>query len=113
MDGVFGTHTLGDGETAEAVAAAHDAALRAALVFVDDHAAFTRRGHNGVLQVDTEGLLAASFAHRTSRAADPQLHTHVLLANKVRAEDGKWLSLDARELFEIQKAAALQGGTSR
>src|ERR1700722_2007443 len=77
------------------------------MAFVEDHAAFTRRGHNGVLQVDTEGLLAASFVHRTSRAADPQLHTHVLVANKVRAEDGAWLALDARELFATQKATGM------
>src|SRR5487761_776717 len=63
--------------------------------------------HDGVLQVDTEGLLAASFVHRTSRAADPQLHTHVLVANKVRAEDGKWLALDGRELFATQKATGM------
>src|SRR3984957_17444551 len=77
------------------------------MAFVEDHAAFTRRGHNGVLQVDTEGLLAASFVHRTSRAADPQLHTHVLVANKVRAEDGAWLALDGRELFATQKATGM------
>jgi conjugative relaxase-like TrwC/TraI family protein len=98
---------LGDPASADAVAAAHDATVSAALGFVDEHASFTRRGHNGVLQVDTDGLVAASFVHRTSRAADPQLHTHILVANKVRAKDGKWLSLDARELFEIQKAAGM------
>ena len=27
-----------------------------------------------------------------SRGCDPQLHTHVLVANKVRAKDGHWLS---------------------
>jgi len=98
---------LGDATVADAVIAAHDAAATAAMCFVDDHAAFTRRGHNGVLQAETDGLIAASFVHRTSRAADPQLHTHVLVSNKVRAKDGKWLALDARELFEIQKAAGM------
>jgi conjugative relaxase-like TrwC/TraI family protein len=98
---------LGDSEIAEEVTAAHDAAVRTSLAFVDEHTSFTRRGHNGVLQVDTEGLIAAGFVHRTSRSADPQLHTHLLVANKVRAEDGKWLSLDARELFETQKAAGM------
>jgi len=98
---------LADLDIANEVAAAHGAAVSAALAFVDEHAAFSRRGHKGVLQVDTDGLIAAAFVHRTSRAADPQLHTHLLVANKVRAEDGKWLSLDARELFEIQKAAGM------
>jgi len=98
---------VSDQATSDQVLAAHEAAVTAAFAFVDDHASFTRRGHNGVLQVDTDGLIAAGFVHRTSRAADPQLHTHLLVANKVRAEDGKWLSIDGRELFEIQKAAGM------
>ena len=98
---------LADQPTSDHVLAAHEAAVTAAFAFVDDHASFTRRGHNGVLQVDTDGLIAAGFVHRTSRAADPQLHTHLLVANKVRAEDGKWLSIDGRELFETQKAAGM------
>jgi hypothetical protein len=41
-------------------------------------------------------------------SGDPQLHTHVLVANKVRAgSDGHWLALDGRELYEVQKAAGL------
>ncbi len=97
---------LGSDEVSAGVLGAHEAAVDAAMAFLEAHAAFTRRGHGGLLQVDTEGLVGASFVHRTSRAADPQLHTHVLLANKVKAlEDGRWLSLDARELFEHQKAA--------
>ena len=98
---------VGDQPTADQVLAAHDAAVAASLEFLEDHPAFTRRGHNGVLQVDTEGLIAAGFVHRTSRSADPQLHTHVLVANKVRAEDGAWLALDGRELFATQKATGM------
>ena len=57
----------------------------AALEFLQDHAAFTRRGHAGAVQADTDGYVAAAFTHRTSRAGDPQLHTHVLVSAKVRA----------------------------
>jgi conjugative relaxase-like TrwC/TraI family protein len=89
------------------VLAAHEAAVEVAVAFLDEHGSFTRRGHNGVLQVDTEGLVGVTFVHRTSRAADPQLHTHLLIANKVRAADGKWLSIDGRELFTHQKAAGM------
>ena len=87
------------------VRAGHDAAVRAALEFLQDHAAFTRRGHAGAVQADTDGWVAAAFTHRTSRARDPQLHTHVLVSAKVRAStDGAWLALDGRELYEVQKA---------
>jgi len=89
------------------VLAAHEAAVEVAIAFLDEHAAFTRRGHAGVLQVDTEGLVGVTFVHRTSRAADPQLHTHLLISNKVRAADGKWLALDGRELFTQQKGAGM------
>jgi conjugative relaxase-like TrwC/TraI family protein len=99
---------LGDDETMRVVRAAHDAAVAQALVFLEEHAAFCRRGHGGAVQADTDGLVAASFTHRTSRAGDPQLHSHVLVANRVRAaSDGRWLSLDGRELYEVQKAAGL------
>ena len=98
---------LGDAELSSAVLSAHEAAVEEALGFLEDHAALTRRGHGGILQVDTDGLVAASFVHRTSRASDPQLHTRVLVANKVRAKDGHRLSLDARELFSHQKAAGM------
>lgn len=92
--------------------AAHRIAVDESLRFLEEHSSFTRRGRGGVFQVDTEGFIAASFVHRTSRAADPQLHTHVLIANKVRAEDGAWLSLDGLEFYEHQKAAGMLYKTS-
>ncbi|MGH2927352.1 MAG: MobF family relaxase [Solirubrobacteraceae bacterium] len=51
---------LGNERASAEVLAAHEAAVAASLSFVEQHAAFTRRGHNGTLQVDTEGLLAAA-----------------------------------------------------
>ncbi|HZU80483.1 MAG TPA: MobF family relaxase, partial [Acidimicrobiales bacterium] len=99
---------LGDDEIAGQVRAGHDAAVRAAVSYLERHAAFTRRGRAGVFQTDTRGLLGAVFVHRTSRALDPQLHTHVLLSNKVQdATDGAWLALDGSELYTNQKAAGM------
>ena len=99
---------LADNEVTDAVRAGHDAAVEAALEFLQDHAAFCRRGHGGTGQEATAGYVAAVFVHRTSRAGDPQLHSHVLVANKVQAvSDGRWLSIDGRELYEVQKAAGM------
>ncbi len=99
---------LADEGVSDAVRAGHDAAVEAALEFLRDHAAFCRRGHGGTVQESTRGYLAAVFVHRTSRAGDPQLHSHVLVANKVQAaSDGRWLSVDGRELYEVQKAAGM------
>lgn len=48
-------------------------------------------------QVEVAGLIAAAFDHYDSRAGDPQLHTHVVISNKVKtAWDGTWRSLDSR-----------------
>jgi len=69
---------LGDETTARLVREAHDAAVDSALGFLQDHASFTRRGRGGAIQADTDGYVAAAFTHRTSRAGDPQLHTHLL-----------------------------------
>ncbi|WP_156464798.1 MobF family relaxase [Aeromicrobium sp. Root495] len=86
---------------------AHDAAVRDALQFIESEALFTRRGTNGVRQVDVLGLVATSFTHRDSRAGDPDLHTHVAVANKVQdAEDGAWLSIDGRLLFRSAVTAS-------
>ena len=98
---------FGDGTTAVEVRAAHDRAVLAALSFLEDHAAFSRTGRGGLFQVDTDGFVAAAFTHHTSRAGDPQIHSHVLIANKVRCADGRWRSLDGREIFAFQKAAGM------
>lgn len=84
------------------VAAAHDAAVEAALSFLAAHGAVTRRGTDGVDQVDTKGLAVALFRQHTSRSADPQLHTHAIVMAKVQDPSGKWLSLDARFLKRQQ-----------
>ncbi len=53
----------------------------------------------------TSGWAAATFVHRTSRAGDPQLHTHAVIPNVVRRDDGTWVSLDATGLHRWAKAA--------
>jgi hypothetical protein len=67
---------------------------------------FTREGKDGVRQVETRGLIAAAFAHRDSRAGDPDLHTHVAVANKVQTKQGKWLSIYGRVLHQHVVAAS-------
>ncbi len=96
---------LGDPGTVEAVDAAHAAAVRAALGFLDSHASVSRRGKDGIDQISSHGLAAALFDHRTSRTGDPQLHTHALVINKVRCADGAWRTLDGHEIYHHKKAA--------
>ncbi len=55
--------------------------------------------------IATSGYVAAAFTEYTSRADDPQLHTHVVIANKVKGEDGLWRAIDGRLLYRHQLAA--------
>ncbi|HET6753371.1 MAG TPA: MobF family relaxase [Jiangellaceae bacterium] len=86
------------------VTAAHDAAVDAALGWLERHGAVTRRGRDGIDQVDTQGLVVALFRQHTSRTADPQLHTHAVIWAKVQDPTGRWLALDARFLKYQQRS---------
>jgi conjugative relaxase-like TrwC/TraI family protein len=98
---------LGDPDTARELRAAHSAAVAAALSYLDAHASWSRRGVDGTEQVASHGLVAALFEHRTSRCADPQVHTHALVVNKVACADGIWRTIDAVELFHHKKSAGM------
>jgi conjugative relaxase-like TrwC/TraI family protein len=99
---------LGDRDTAAEVTAAHDAAVDAAIGYLQRAAGFTRRGAGGAETVPVDGFVAAAFRHRTSRADDPLLHTHVLVANLARTcDDHVWRTLDSRKLFAHAKTAGV------
>ncbi|MEN0072432.1 MAG: MobF family relaxase, partial [Propionicimonas sp.] len=97
---------LADPSTAALIERAHQKAMAGALTYIEDHALFTRLGAGGVRQVNVRGLVAAAFTHRDSRASDPDLHTHVAVANKVQTNEGRWLSIDGRVLFKATVAAS-------
>jgi conjugative relaxase-like TrwC/TraI family protein len=99
---------LSDRVTAAEVTAAHDAAVDAAIGYLQRAAGFTRRGAGGAETVAVDGFVAAAFRHRTSRADDPLLHTHVLVANLARTtDDHVWRTLDSRKLFAHAKTAGV------
>jgi len=84
--------------------AAHGQAVKTALAHVETHMAATRVRHRGVVAREATGnLIVASFQHGTSRAQDPQLHTHNVIMNATRGEDGSWRSLEPRALYQLQK----------
>jgi conjugative relaxase-like TrwC/TraI family protein len=97
---------VADPAVAAVIERAHQAAVADALTFIEDHALFTRTGPQGIRQVNVRGLVATAFTHRDSRAGDPDLHTHVAIANKVQTLDGRWLSIDGRVLFKANVAAS-------
>ena len=118
---------LGDEETRQQVLEGFEEATTAAFGYLESVASATRgaiktpvfdddgdpiRNRNGTSKfrvetwpIPTEGFVAAAFTEFTSRADDPQLHTHVVVANKVKGVDGIWRSIDGRLLYRHQLAA--------
>jgi DNA primase catalytic core len=87
-------------EIAQVIEQAHADAVQDTLTWLEDTATYTRVGSGGIAQVEVQGLIAAAFTHRDSRAGDPDLHTHVAISNKVQTLDGHWYALDGRPIFK-------------
>jgi conjugative relaxase-like TrwC/TraI family protein len=100
-------HALGDEEVRLAVVQAHSAAWQAAISYLEEEACVTRRGRNGVSRERAPGFVVAAYQHRTSRAQDPHLHTHVLVANMAKTpSDGEWRALDGEAILSTYRLAA-------
>ncbi|GAB7007801.1 MobF family relaxase [Nocardioides sp. AN3] len=100
---------VADAATQERIVAAHHAAVADVLDFLEREVAATRAGvaagDGAVAQVDVAGIAAVAYDHYDSRAGDPQLHTHVVVSNKVQTLlDGRWRSLDGRPLHASRTA---------
>lgn len=90
---------LADEHTASKIAACHHEAVAAVLEWAEEHTVRTRMGAGGLAQVKTGGIIASEFTHFDTRAGDPDLHSHVLVSNKVQGPDGKWRTIDGRPMF--------------
>lgn len=106
-------YALADHATRAAIEDAQHRACEATIAFLDRHAAFCRRGKNG-LHLERVSLTAACFQHGESRPvehedgsvfADPNLHSHQILLNCAVRGDGTIGALDARQLFAFKMAA--------
>ena len=98
---------LADPATQGRLYAAHQEAIDQTLAWLEAEVVQARSGHGGVAHVDVQGLIGTSFDHWESRAGDPQLHTHAVIANRVqRKEDGQWVTLDSYTLHRHVVAAS-------
>lgn len=91
---------LADADLQTQLVQAHHDAVAEVLGFFEREIAVTRAGANArngaVAQHEVAGVAATAYDHWDSRCGDPQLHTHVVVSNKVRTVyDGKWRSLDS------------------
>lgn len=86
--------------------AAHDAAVREAIQFLERETAATRIRENNEIHTEATGnLVAATYRHDTSREGDPQLHTHSVIMNITQSADGQWRSLESKPLYRLQTEA--------
>ena len=92
---------LGDKQLRKDIEAAHEHAIQDVVRHLESNVVMTRRGHNGIRQIDTKsGIIGTKFRHYDSRAGDPNLHDHVVIANRVEGADDKWSSIDGRVLYQ-------------
>lgn len=97
--------------TREAVNQAHAAAVATALDYLSEHAGYTRKASawdpDEMIIDRVEALSGVRYEHRTSRAGDPHVHSHVLVSNRQLCADGKVRSLDSKSLFHEARAAGM------
>ena len=63
-------------------------AVRAVIGYLEDH--LLDGGPPGAGPARPGGLVAAMYGHTTNSAAEPHIHSHVILANLGRRPDGSW-----------------------
>jgi conjugative relaxase-like TrwC/TraI family protein len=106
-------HLLAPAELGAAAGTAHQSAVADAVGYLERQGHGVRRTRSSeVHPLGTTGVVAAGFVHRTSRALDPHLHTHLVTANVAQGVDGIWSSLDSRRLFHHRRAIEAVYGAS-
>jgi len=110
-------YAFGDDHVRSEVTAAHQRAVGEALGYMEERSSQSRIGSRyrdgaglwkvRMRTVESEGYVGAAFDHFTSRANDPQVHTHVVVINRVWTSGG-WRAIDAKRAYAHAKA----GGTA-
>ena len=90
---------------------AHKLSVTRALSYIEQKAAFTRRGSGGV-ELERATMAAALFEHSSARAVgedlpDPQLHTHCVVANVCFGDDNRSGTLDGSHLYSHKMTAGV------
>src|SRR5579885_3037225 len=89
---------LGPPAVADAAQAAHDAAVRAGIAYLERHACAASNG------APARGFVIAAFPHQVSRAGDPHLHTHAVVVNGTLTGD-RWRAIDSMQLYRWRRGA--------
>jgi conjugative relaxase-like TrwC/TraI family protein len=63
-----------------------------------------RQAHNGRQHVElTQNIVGAAYEHDASRAQEAQIHTHNVVFNLTKAQNGKVYALEFREFYDRSK----------
>lgn len=95
-----------DHELAERISDIQRRAVEKAILFTSEKYIFTRRRVNGEIVYDKAQLSGALWEHGSSRANDPQLHTHFTALNLCCGEDGVYRTIEKKWLVKNQVAIA-------
>ena len=93
-----------DKGTRQVIEATHFAAVKAALNYIEDEVAVTRKGKGGKVR-EPARLVIATFEHHTSRAQDQQLHTHTLVMNVCTDAEGQTRTVESRPFYRAKMTA--------
>ncbi|MCB8839366.1 MobF family relaxase [Aurantimonas sp. VKM B-3413] len=81
--------------------ALHGKAVEAALRFIErQHLLEVRLGAGGIIREQPTDIIVGRFRHTTSRAGDPNLHTHCVFLNVAGSADGKHRTLEPDAMFK-------------
>ncbi len=79
----------------------HRLAVDETLKYIEEHYGATRLKSDGQVNIEkTKNLLAVKFEHTDSRALDPNLHTHTVIMNATKRDDGHWRTLYFDEIYD-------------
>ncbi|MDA8380392.1 MAG: relaxase domain-containing protein, partial [Actinomycetota bacterium] len=87
-------------EARSAIRAAHEEGIRQAVSYFEQELLVAKSVRDALGRpMATSGLAAAGFHHYANRSGDPDLHTHLIVANLVRRADGTWATFAAGKLM--------------
>jgi conjugative relaxase-like TrwC/TraI family protein len=95
---------LGTDAEPDAIEQAHHVAVSETMEWLEKEHLVVRRGKGGKRK-DKAKMIAARFTHHTSRAMDPQLHSHCLLLNIGYCSGAHWGAIETRPIFQSKMAA--------
>lgn len=96
-----------DPEVRKALLESMDSALAKAFGVLESQARI-RRGKGGARSEKPVGLIGLRFLHQASSAGDPHAHIHLMLLATAPSQDGKWITLDGRQIFNQGMRMAVQ-----